>query len=192
MLFLCTGNSARSIMAEGLMNAQGEPRFTAYSAGSHPSGAVRPEALRQLEAVHIPTTGFKSKSWGDLSGGSTPAKSGIRRNAVVRACATSFLLHPSNKAQSEWEWRSRIDMTKTKRSSGASLVTTSIWSCPWVSCPAVHTSRLSPGLSETEDTISIAFSIRVRFTQDRAHSLNTACSLRASSTVDAKHCSACL
>ncbi len=62
MLFLCTGNSARSIMAEGLMNARGEPRFTAYSAGSHPSGTVRPEALRQLEAAHIPTTGFRSKS----------------------------------------------------------------------------------------------------------------------------------
>jgi arsenate reductase (thioredoxin) len=62
VLFLCTGNSARSIMAEGLMNAKGEPRFTAYSAGGHPSGTVRPEALRQLEAAHIPTTGFRSKS----------------------------------------------------------------------------------------------------------------------------------
>src|ERR1700728_114492 len=67
VLFLCTGNSARSIMAEGLMNAKGEPRFTAYSAGSHPSGAARPEALRQLEAVHISITGFRSKSWDEFA-----------------------------------------------------------------------------------------------------------------------------
>jgi arsenate reductase (thioredoxin) len=67
VLFLCTGNSARSIMAEGLMNAKGEPRFTGYSAGSHPSGAVRPEALRQLEAAHIPAAGFRSKSWDEFA-----------------------------------------------------------------------------------------------------------------------------
>jgi arsenate reductase (thioredoxin) len=67
VLFLCTGNSARSIMAEGLMNAKGSPQFTAYSAGSHPSGTVRPEALKQLEAAHIPTAGFRSKSWDDFA-----------------------------------------------------------------------------------------------------------------------------
>jgi arsenate reductase (thioredoxin) len=67
VLFLCTGNSARSIMAEGIMNAKGRPRFTAYSAGSHPSGKVRPEALQQLEAANIPATGFRSKSWEEFS-----------------------------------------------------------------------------------------------------------------------------
>jgi arsenate reductase len=72
VLFLCTGNSARSIMAEGIMNSKGRPRFTAFSAGSHPSGAVRPEALRQLEAAHIPTDGFRSKSWEEFSKSDAP------------------------------------------------------------------------------------------------------------------------
>jgi arsenate reductase len=67
VLFLCTGNSARSIMAEAIMNHKGRPTFTAYSAGSHPAGSVRPEALRQLEAAHLPTTGFRSKSWDEFA-----------------------------------------------------------------------------------------------------------------------------
>ena len=73
VLFLCTGNSARSIMAEGIMNSKGRPTFTAYSAGSHPSGIVRPEALRQLEIAHIPTTGFRSKNWSEFSAPDAPA-----------------------------------------------------------------------------------------------------------------------
>ena len=67
VLFLCTGNSARSIMAEGIMNFKGRPQFTAYSAGSHPSGKVRAEALHQLEVARIPTSGFRSKSWEEFS-----------------------------------------------------------------------------------------------------------------------------
>jgi arsenate reductase len=63
VLFLCTGNSARSIMAEAILNRKGKPAFTAYSAGSCPSGAVRPEALKQLELAHTPTDGARSKSW---------------------------------------------------------------------------------------------------------------------------------
>jgi arsenate reductase (thioredoxin) len=62
VLFLCTGNSARSIMAEAILNRKGSPTFTAYSAGSHPSGVVRPEALKQLEIAHLPTGGARSKS----------------------------------------------------------------------------------------------------------------------------------
>jgi arsenate reductase (thioredoxin) len=72
VLFLCTGNSARSIMAEAILNYKGRPNFRAYSAGSHPAGAVRPEALRQLEMADIPVKGLRSKAWDEFSVPSTP------------------------------------------------------------------------------------------------------------------------
>jgi arsenate reductase (thioredoxin) len=72
VLFLCTGNSARSIMAEAIMKKKGFPNFTAYSAGSHPSGTVRPEAMQQLENAGLSTDDVRSKSWDEFSGPSAP------------------------------------------------------------------------------------------------------------------------
>ena len=67
VLFLCTGNSARSILAESLLTAHGGGRFRACSAGSHPKRAVRPEALRVLRGLDLPTEGLRSKSWDEFA-----------------------------------------------------------------------------------------------------------------------------
>jgi len=67
VMFLCTGNSARSIIAEAIMARKGSPIFNAYSAGSHPTGIVRPEVIRQLQFARLSTEGLRSKSWNEFS-----------------------------------------------------------------------------------------------------------------------------
>ncbi len=81
VLFLCTGNSARSIMAEAILNAKGRPLFTAYSAGSHPSGVVRPEALKLIGLARLPTESLRSKNWEEFAGPAAP-----KMNFVFTVC----------------------------------------------------------------------------------------------------------
>lgn len=81
VLFLCTGNSARSILAEAILNHKGRPHFTAYSAGSFPKGAVHPMALKYLENSGLPTAGLRSKSWDEFATPGAP-----KLNFVFTVC----------------------------------------------------------------------------------------------------------
>ena len=81
VLFLCTGNSSRSIMAEAILSHKGRPTFTAYRAGSHPAGFVHPGALRQLEIAGLPAQNLRSKGWDEFATSAAP-----KMNFVFTVC----------------------------------------------------------------------------------------------------------
>ena len=101
VLFLCTGNSARSILAEAILNTKGGGRFTAYSAGSHPRGEVHPLALAVLETCGIPPAGLASKSWETFSGDQAP-----HMDVVITVCdhaaAEACPLWPGAPVSAHW------------------------------------------------------------------------------------------
>jgi arsenate reductase (thioredoxin) len=89
VLFLCTGNSARSIMAEAILNKAGAGKFRAYSAGSHPKGCVHPETLRLLQSLGYDTSVFRSKSWSEFADAGAPLLNFVFTvcdNAAGEAC----------------------------------------------------------------------------------------------------------
>jgi arsenate reductase len=81
VLFLCTGNSARSILAKAILNPRGAPTFHGFSAGSRPAGRVNPYALQELEAAGLPATGARSKSWEEFAKPGAP-----RMHVVITVC----------------------------------------------------------------------------------------------------------
>jgi len=101
VLFVCTGNSARSVIAEGLLNEMGAGRFRAWSAGSHPKGEVHPLALATLERLHLPATGYRSKSWDEFVAPDAPVFDFIFTvcdNAAGEACP----LWPGEPVSAHW------------------------------------------------------------------------------------------
>ena len=101
VLFLCTGNSARSILAEGILRKDGSPHFNAFSAGSYPKGTVNPLALKTLEGYGYPTEGLRSKNWDEFSGENAPSMDFIF-TVCDDAAAEQCPVWPGHPASAHW------------------------------------------------------------------------------------------
>jgi len=101
VLFLCTGNSARSILAEVLLEHWGKGRFTGYSAGSFPKGTVHPLALEELERYHLPTSGLRSKSWNEFARAGAPVMDFVF-TVCDQAAGEACPVWPANPVTAHW------------------------------------------------------------------------------------------
>jgi arsenate reductase (thioredoxin) len=122
VLFLCTGNSARSIMAEAILNALGKDKFRAFSAGSHPSGSVNPLALELLEKNCLATQGLHSKDWNEFSGQGAPFM-----HFVVTVCdqaaAEPCPVWPGQPMTAHWGIRNPAAVTGTEETKRKAFLT---------------------------------------------------------------------